>query len=218
MITICIAGGCFAVAIMGYRIGSIYGYILSAVSVVVGLLLFFNGLRLLREKKANALIAGQIQKQLGTFLFDCGFKTVDEVPFNRPFLAFDNTSEQLLCGMPKSGCICVPFGRLLGFRLYEKGEATVESEDFDERYDELFPDTEDDYAPKSKGLALLLIFDDKSNPLYEIEFAEAVYPKNSFLYKDELRRLKKYAGVLKNLLEEYELDDAGSIKVWEYKG
>jgi len=220
MITICISGFCFLVAILSFRIGSWYGYLLCGVSCVVGALLFFNGLRLRKEKRENAKIAGKVQQLLGKFLFDCGFKAEgDGVSFNRPFIAFDHVSEQLLLGMPLAECVCVPFPSLLGFRVFEKGFATVESEDFEEVYDDIFPDADEDCLPQSKGLSVVFLFDDKRLPLFELEFAQEFYPKNSYFYRDELRRIKKYLATAENILQGYGSDEyaAGNVKQWKYE-
>ena len=223
MISLGIAFVCFLVAINAFRVGSTMAYILCGVSVAVGCLMLFNGYRVHKEKNENKQIALKAQGQLLKFLGEYNFHPDSDssIDFNKPFMLFDRTSEQLLCGMPLSECAIIPFSKLVGVRLYSKGEAELETEAFSDmlfdaqEYDE---DEKGVFMPESKGVEFMFLLDDEDTPLHEFEFIDAMYPKNSYYYRDEIKRAKAYMARLMDILRcEYEMSDDDEIAFWNFK-
>lgn len=223
MISMCIGFGCLFVAVIAFQIKTLLAYILCGVSVFVAFVMFFNSRRVYKEKNANREMAEKAQRQLGKFLSGYAFKPDGDanVDFNKPFMLFDNASELMLCGMPLSECALIPYSKLLGVRLYGKGEVKAETEDFGELLSEALPEADEEkhgiYPPESSGMEFMLLLDDEENPVYEFEFVDAVYPKNSFYYRDELKRAMAYMAKLQEVVCAGADDDDTEIAYWEFE-
>lgn len=223
MISMGIAAVCFVLAINAFQIGSRLSYVLCAVSVAVGCIMLFNGMRVRKEKNENKAIALKAQSQLLEFIGEYDFHpdSNGSIDFNKPFMLFDRVSGQLLCGMPLSECALIPFSKLLGVRLYSKAETEIETDGFsDLLFEKMDIDEEESglYMPKSKGVEFMFLMDDKETPIHEFEFIDAMYPKNSYYYRDEIKRAKAYMERIKDIVcDEYEKSDDDEIAFWKFE-
>lgn len=215
---------CLAVAVFAFSIGSTLAYFLCGVSVLVALLMFFNSYRVFKEKKENKVIALKAEKQLVSFIAEHGFKADGDavIDFNKPFMLFDSKSKRLLCGMPLSECVLIPYSKLLGARLYGRKEVKAETEDFAEYLAEIAPEYDESenrfYVPENKGLLFVFLINDTEEPLYELEFVNPEYVTNSYYYREVLKIAEKYVAQLDEIIaQEADEEDDAEIVFWEFE-